>query len=96
MKRGLVRLTTVVSRYRSTAIAGREEARWGRGAYEEREAVGEAEGADETEALVLGAGAAVPDDDGAAHRADAAEEDLRCPIPPARRLRRPQRPNRHG
>jgi hypothetical protein len=62
-------------------------------AYEESEAVGEAECADEAEALVLGAGAAVPDDDGAAHRADAAGEDLRRPIPPARR---PQRPSRHG
>lgn len=53
----------------------------------ESEAVGEAEGADEAEALVLGAGAAVPDDDCAAHRGHATREDLRRPIHLARRLR---------
>lgn len=62
----------------------------------EREAVGEAEGADEAEALVLGAWAAVPDDDCAAHRGDATREDLRRPIHVGRRLRQPQRANRHG
>lgn len=60
---------------------GRQEA------YVEREAVAEAERAEEAEALVLGAGAAVADDDGAAHhrRASARGEDLRRT--PARRLR---------
>lgn len=65
----------------------------------EREAVGEAEGAEEAEALVLGARAAVPDDDGAPHGAAgpcAAREDLRRarrPAPaPAQRLHRPRRP----
>ena len=72
--------------------------RGGRG-YVEREAVGEAEGAEEAEALVLGARAAVPDDDGAPHGAAgpcAAREDLRRarrPAPaPAQRLHRPRRP----
>lgn len=62
----------------------------------EREAVGEAAGADEAEALVLGAGTAVPDDDGAAHRAGAAREDLRRPRAPTGWLWHPHWPNRHG
>lgn len=51
-----------------------------REAYVERQAVGEAEGAEETEALVLGARAAVADHDCAAHhrRASAGSEDLWC------------------
>lgn len=68
--------------------------------YVEREAVGEAERAEEADALALGAGAAVADDDGAAHHRGAAArgEDLRC-CPSRRlrlrlRLRQPYRPHR--
>jgi hypothetical protein len=55
------------------------------GAYVESEAVSEAESAEEAEALVLGAGATVADDNCAAHhrRASSRGEDLRRgPAPP--------------
>lgn len=55
--------------------------------YVKREAVGEAEGAEEAEALVLGARAAVPDDDGAPHGAAA-------PVPPAKISGAPPAPAR--
>lgn len=64
--------------------------------YVEREAVGEAERAEEADALALGAGAAVADDDGAAHHRGAAArgEDLRCCPSRRLRLRQPYRPHR--
>lgn len=64
----------------------------------EGEVVGEAEGAGEAEALVLGAGGAVADEDGAADdfgAAAAAGEDLgRLHAVDARRLGQPDRPHR--
>lgn len=64
----------------------------------EGQVVGEAEGADEAEALVLGAGGAVADDDGAADDdggGGGAGEDLgRLHAADAGGLRQPDRPHR--
>lgn len=67
---------------------------WPRDAVE-GDVVGEAEGADEAEALVLGAGGAVADDDGAADDVGAAAgEDLRRLHDAARGLGQADRPHR--